>query len=145
MKAGQRASCCLARSTWSCMSCSFQKPGFLEITDSEPVLSGYWNGINCCCCCCLCAHVCVCLRCVCLCMHAHMCMCDKAGERVGKKRKKHRARPAVCVCAFPASFVVWPDKCGLAQNRLFNLAAILLFGAVSGSSLCLPLSWQSYV
>ena len=32
------------------------------------------------------------------------------------------------VCALPASFVVWPDNCGLAQNRLFNLAAILLSG-----------------
>lgn len=69
-----------------------------------------------------------------------MCMCDKAGEQVKKKKRETwREASHVCVCAFPASFVVWPDKCGLAQNRLFNLAAILLFGAVYGSSLYLSL------
>lgn len=30
----------------STLSHSFQKPSFSEITDPEPVLSGYWNRIN---------------------------------------------------------------------------------------------------
>lgn len=86
------------------------------------------------------AAVCVC---ACLCNFGvyvyaslHICACVKKWANA-LKRERGRA----CTCDFPAFFVVWPDKCGLAQNRLFNLAAILSSGGVYGSSL--SLSWQS--
>lgn len=67
----------------------------------------------------------------------HICACVKKWE---SELERERVKMCcMCVCAFPASFVVWPDECGLAQNRLFNLAAILLSGGVCGSSL--SLSW----
>lgn len=72
------------------------KSGFFGDYDSEPVFSGYWNGINCRCCC----------VCACLYIHAYVCMCeeerdtDKEGER-----QKGRESNNVCVCGFPASFV----------------------------------------
>ncbi len=85
---------------------------------------------------CVCVHKCVPLMCM-FCVHAHICAYVKKWEsKLKRERERERDREScVCLC-FPSSLC----KCGLAQNPLFNLAAILLSG-VYGSSLS-P-SWQS--
>jgi len=114
-----------ACSTWSRMSHSFQKLGFLEITDSEPVLCMV-TGMG------LTAAAVYMYVCVCVCV-PWVCIHPSTYVHVCVKK---------CVCAFPASFVVWPDKCGSAPKLsvFFNLTAILLSGVCGFPPL--SFSWQ---
>lgn len=101
---------------------SFQTLDFQEITDVQPIFSGFCNMIDC------------------YFLHAYI-HTSSWCIYVGKKNKKI-SREGDWACSHVPTFVLSQQpflNMSLAQNHQFNLATI--FSGVHGSSLCL--SWQS--